>query len=42
MKVDTEAQGEYLIWYYYEQNLTIVFFDRFGLGDYHLIDSSQL
>ncbi len=42
LKVDTEAQGEYLLWYYYEQNLTIVFFDRFGLGDYHLIDSSQL
>jgi GWxTD domain-containing protein len=40
IKIDSQSQGEYLVWYYYKENLTFVFFDRFGLGEYRLTDSS--
>lgn len=39
--IDSVAQGEYLIWRYYEQNLVFVFYDRyFGVGDYQLISTN--
>ena len=37
---DPYVQGEYLVWRYYEKNLTFVFYDRFGLGEYRLSNSS--
>ncbi len=37
--VDPYMQGEYLIWRYFSRNLTFVFFDRFGLGEYHLVSA---
>jgi GWxTD domain-containing protein len=42
VKIDPHYQGEYLVWFYYEENLTFVFYDRFGLGEYRLTDTSQL
>jgi len=42
VKIEPQYQGEYLIWYYYKQNLTFVFYDRSGLGEYRLTDTSQL
>jgi GWxTD domain-containing protein len=42
VRIDPQHQGEYLVWYYYEQNVTFVFYDRFGLGEYRLTDSNQL
>ncbi len=42
VKIDPQQQGEYLLWYYYQQSLTFVFYDRFGLGEYRLTDSNQL
>ena len=37
---DPSIQGQYLVWRYYEDNLTFVFFDRFGLGEYILSGSN--
>ena len=37
---DPYLQGEYLIWRYMEANLSFIFYDRFGLGDYQLIRTS--
>lgn len=42
LKIDPQIQGEYLIWYYYRENLRFVFYDRFGLGEYRLTDAGQL
>jgi GWxTD domain-containing protein len=42
VRIDSGNQGEYLIWHYYKQSLTFVFYDRMGLGEYHLTDTSQL
>jgi GWxTD domain-containing protein len=41
LKTDPQSQGEYLIWYYYAENLRFVFYDRFGLGDYRLTGTGQ-
>ena len=41
VRVDAQSQGEYLLWYYYKESLTFVFYDRMGLGEYRLTDSSQ-
>ncbi|NIO00898.1 MAG: GWxTD domain-containing protein [Candidatus Latescibacteria bacterium] len=38
---DPYLQGEYLIWRYFSNNLVFVFYDRFGLGDYRLIQTSM-
>jgi GWxTD domain-containing protein len=38
---DAYLQGEYLIWSYSSIHVSFVFFDRFGLGDYHLIRTSR-
>ncbi len=38
--VDPYMQGEYLIWRYYSRNLVFIFYDRFGLGAYRLINVS--
>lgn len=38
---DPYVQGEYLIWRYYQENLTFVFYDRFGLGEYRLSNTSS-
>jgi GWxTD domain-containing protein len=38
---DPYFQGSYLIWRYYQKNLTFVFYDRFGLGDYRLTNTSE-
>ncbi|MDH3214912.1 MAG: GWxTD domain-containing protein [Candidatus Krumholzibacteria bacterium] len=40
VRSDPYVQGQYLIWRYYEDNLTFVFYDRFGLGEYILSNSS--
>ncbi|UCG53860.1 MAG: GWxTD domain-containing protein [Candidatus Latescibacterota bacterium] len=40
-KINPQYQGEYLIWHYYRENRTFVFYDRFGLGEYQLTNSSQ-
>ena len=42
VRIDAQNQGEYLLWHYYEEGLTFVFYDRMGLGEYRLTDSSQL
>jgi GWxTD domain-containing protein len=42
VRTDPQYQGQYLVWNYYQRNLTFVFYDRFGLGEYRLTDSSQL
>jgi len=42
VRIDAQYQGEYLLWYYYKESLTFVFYDRMGLGEYRLTDSSQL
>lgn len=39
IRSDPYVQGEYLIWRYFDDNLTFVFFDRFGLGEYRLTNS---
>jgi GWxTD domain-containing protein len=39
-RADPYFQGDYLIWRYYPQDLTFVFYDRFGLGEYRLSDAS--
>ena len=36
--MDQRAQGEYEIWRYYQQGLTFVFYDMFGVGDYKLVE----
>jgi GWxTD domain-containing protein len=36
IRSDPYQQGEYLIWRYFDESLTFVFFDRFGLGEYRL------
>lgn len=39
--IDSVAQGEYLIWRYYEMNRVFVFYDRFfGVGDFRLISTN--
>ena len=38
---DPYLQGEYLIWRYLSIQMTFIFYDRFGLGDYHLIRTSR-
>ncbi len=40
IRTDPYVQGQYLVWRYYKDNLTFVFYDRFGLGEYVLSDSS--
>jgi GWxTD domain-containing protein len=40
IRTDPYVQGQYLVWRYYEDNLTFVFYDRFGLGEYILSNSS--
>ena len=42
VRIDAQNNGEYLIWYYYRDGKTFVFFDRMGLGEYRLTDSSRL
>jgi GWxTD domain-containing protein len=42
VRIDSQYAGEYLIWYYYKENKTFVFYDRMGLGEYRLTDASQL
>jgi GWxTD domain-containing protein len=42
VKIEPQYQGEYVIWYYYKENLRFVFWDRSGLGEYRLTDTSQL
>ncbi len=37
---DPYMQGEYQIWRYFSYNLAFVFYDRFGLGDYRLIQTN--
>ncbi|MFQ5511307.1 MAG: GWxTD domain-containing protein [Candidatus Krumholzibacteriia bacterium] len=37
---DPYLQGSYLIWRYYTGNRTFVFYDRFGLGEYRLSQTS--
>lgn len=39
IQADPYYQGQYLIWRYYDQNLTFVFYDRFGLGEYRLTNA---
>jgi GWxTD domain-containing protein len=39
LKIDPQYQGEYLIWYYYRENLRFVFYDQFGLGEYRLTNT---
>ncbi len=41
LKIEPQYQGEYLIWYYYEEGLRFVFYDRFGLGEYRLTGTGQ-
>ena len=36
VRSDPYIQGTYLIWRYYQNNMTFVFHDRFGLGEYRL------
>ncbi len=40
IRTDPYVQGQYLVWRYYKDNLTFVFYDRFGLGEYILSNSS--
>ncbi|MEE9271115.1 MAG: GWxTD domain-containing protein, partial [Candidatus Krumholzibacteria bacterium] len=40
VRSDPYLQGSYLIWRYYQDNKTFVFFDRFGLGEYRLTQTS--
>ena len=40
IRSDPYVQGPYLVWRYYKENLTFVFYDRFGLGEYILSNSS--
>jgi GWxTD domain-containing protein len=42
LKIDSQNNGQYLIWYYYRESKTFVFFDRMGLGEYRLTDSSRI
>jgi GWxTD domain-containing protein len=42
IKIDAQNSGEYLIWYYYKESKTFVFYDRMGLGEYRLTDSSRI
>jgi GWxTD domain-containing protein len=35
--MDAYLQGEYLIWRYFDRNIVVIFYDRFGVGDYRLI-----
>jgi len=41
IRTDPTVQGQYLVWRYYEENLSFVFYDRFGLGEYILSNSSS-
>jgi GWxTD domain-containing protein len=36
--MDSRSQGEYEIWRYYSRNLSFVFYDMFGVGDYKLVE----
>lgn len=36
--MDSRAQGQYEIWRYYTRNLSFVFYDMFGVGDYKLVE----
>jgi len=38
---DAYMEGQYLIWKYHDEGLTFVFYDRFGLGEYTLTQSSD-
>ena len=40
VRSDPYFQGEYLIWRYTKENLSFVFYDRFGLGEYKLTNTS--
>jgi GWxTD domain-containing protein len=40
IRSEPNVQGQYLVWRYYEDNLMFVFYDRFGLGEYILSNSS--
>jgi GWxTD domain-containing protein len=42
IKIDAQNSGEYLIWYYYKEGKTFVFYDSVGLGEYRLTDSSRI
>jgi GWxTD domain-containing protein len=42
LQIDPQYQGEYLIWYYYEENVRFVFYDRFGLGEYRLTGTGEI
>lgn len=42
VRIDPQSEGLYLVWYYYDQNLKFVFYDRFGLGDYRLTGTGQI
>lgn len=35
-------QGEYQVWRYFAKNLVFIFYDRYGLGDYRLVEASGL
>lgn len=37
---DSRGEGEYEIWRYYDSGQVFVFYDRFGLGDYRLIEGN--
>jgi len=39
---DPYLQGEYQIWRYYERNMVFVFYDRYGLGDFRLVEARGL
>lgn len=36
--MDSRSQGEYEIWRYFSRNMTFVFYDMFGVGDYKLVE----
>ena len=40
VRSDPYFQGEYLVWRYIKENLSFVFYDRFGLGEYKLTNTS--
>ena len=41
VQMDSMMQGEYLMWYYFDENLTFVFYDRFAQGEYKLTNTNS-
>lgn len=41
IRSDPYIQGDYLIWRYFDEDLTFTFFDRFGLGEYRLTNAEN-